>query len=1469
MASTLQARYARAKKVATTRLEEADRININQEFNDFHEASQNSINLNSLSMKLMDSFHNLQSLHHEWENLIEEMSNAGANEAQDEQEKLDEEIKNEKGFTYFYNQLTTAQTKLQQALQNGLTKQMQFFPTQEGGSTEKSTTGDVPADQQNTGTSEEVNPQQQARDDQDRDINIFDTPFNQTRPQPQENSFNIFDQQPRPQSQAGSFNIFGNQTRPLNFDPASKISYNPASKISKSPQNIFAPSPPPGIRPPITVSPNPLAQNFFQPVTTYQQLPKNQFVPQNQFVTQNSFIPQTNTGGTSMFNRNQFVPQINTTMPQQQGWNYQFAPTQMYQQPQHISFAVPKIPPPRFNGNGAKFRNFWQIYSLVHNNPNYSDAEKLAFLLSCLEGEAKQAFEGYDICDVNYQPVVDLLHKMYGQPNQILTALYQQYDEVPKANDSITSIASTINQMECYLRQLHALGINVEDMGLQQNYLKKLPNSFLLKACSTGMPLTFQGLRDTVIRQMQLEMQFKTSVPSKEKTQTNATSAAPVQKGKPSQNEFSKTEQRKSQQKKCIFCEGSDHRPAHCKKYATLEERKNCLKKRAICENCFKQHDSSKRCSPLNCFICKKWEHPTVLCSKSRLYQQKAPDSKTNAKIVTKAYAVKVDVQVSKRKEIAMPITQAKIYNPKNAHFEKVDILLDSASASTFINEKLAASLQLPIIKENILLEISRFGDSDNLQTESKVVIFHVEAENGEFIELDAYTIPTLTQALPKMDKDSNQKVMVLPEILIGNDHYGKIVLSEELANGFSKIPSRLGPIICGTGTFVHSFSTKVMKEEEDSKEIKGSHHEIPKFWDTENFASDNWQDDELVQHFCKTAKIIDGRIQIELPFAKDPATLPSNKLYATKCIESSLKRLAANPDYLMEYDSQINYLKDNLMVERIPDNERFLKGHYLSHHGVITPGKTTPLRVVFNCSGRMSKNSPCLNDFLDAGPPLMPKIVDVLLRYRMAKIIVMGDVQKAFLQIKVAPQHRQYLRFFWLKSAQEYLEKGFDPANIIAYQFGVVLFGCKISPFFMNIALMVLFDSMEDKKLGEELKVHTYADNGAIKAETEEEAIYKAQTTIDAFASVKMNFRGIMSNSDTVRKHFKVEPSIMSMLGLKWDPRADVLSINLTAAVNLLKLPVTKRSVTAEIGKKYDPLGFIAPVVLRYKIFLQKLWTSNLEWDKPLPPEMAEEWKEMLKEEIEFETPRFTGSPFKNSTTDIQGFVDASKGAYAVVIYLVHKDLDSDQQKVEFLICKTKVAPLKPISIPRIELLAALLGAKVLKYILQILPQLIGCKMYLWTDSSAVFYWLQTDKHLKTFVKNRVNIIKESNLIIRHVPTKDNPADVASRGCTMDELKNNNLWRNGPSWLTTSNWPSNIKFNPKIEIPEIINEVVCAVKATVTEPPELLYSAEKTSSWIKMVRVIGQCIKFGNLCRKKDKSGQLTAADIEKVLKI
>uniref|UniRef100_A0AC34G9R8 Reverse transcriptase domain-containing protein n=1 Tax=Panagrolaimus sp. ES5 TaxID=591445 RepID=A0AC34G9R8_9BILA len=464
-------------------------------------------------------------------------------------------------------------------------------------------------------------------------------------------------------------------------------------------------------------------------------------------------------------------------------------------------------------------------------------------------------------------------------------------------------------------------------------------------------------------------------------------------------------------------------------------------------------------------------------------------------------------------------------------------------------------------------------------------------------------------------------------------------------------------------------------------------------------------------------------------------------------------------------------------MAGEIPQEEKYLKGHYLSHHGVITPGKTTPLRVVFNCSGRMSKNSPSLNDYLEAGPPLMPKIVDVLLRYRMAKIIVMGDVQKAFLQIKVAPQHRQYLRFFWLKNVQEYLKSGFQPTNIKEYQFGVVIFGSKISPFFMNMALVVLFDSMEDKMLGEELKDHTYADNGAVTAETDEEAIYKAETTIAAFASVKMNFRGIMSNSDTVRKHFKVEPTQMSMLGLQWDPSTDILKMDLTAKPSLNSKAITKRVVTAEIGRKYDPLGFVAPVVLRYKTFLQKLWILNIGWDELLPPEMIEQWKLLMDEKISFETTRFNGSPFKNSSTEVHVFVDASMIAYAAVIYLLHKDLDSEAQKVEFLICKTKVTPLKPMSIPRLELSAALLGSKLINHVEKTLPKLIVCKKFLWTDSSAVFYWIQSEKQLKTFVKNRVNAIKEADVNIRHVPTKDNPADLASRGCSIDELKDKKLW--------------------------------------------------------------------------------------------
>uniref|UniRef100_A0AC34GH01 Peptidase aspartic putative domain-containing protein n=1 Tax=Panagrolaimus sp. ES5 TaxID=591445 RepID=A0AC34GH01_9BILA len=121
-------------------------------------------------------------------------------------------------------------------------------------------------------------------------------------------------------------------------------------------------------------------------------------------------------------------------------------------------------------------------------------------------------------------------------------------------------------------------------------------------------------------------------------------------------------------------------------------------------------------------------------------------------KATTKTYAVKVDVNVSQTKEIAMPITQANIHNPEKPKLQKVDILLDSASASTFINEKLAESLQLPVVKENILLEISTFGNSELQQTQSKVVIFQLEAEDGELIQMDAYTIPTLTQPLPKID---------------------------------------------------------------------------------------------------------------------------------------------------------------------------------------------------------------------------------------------------------------------------------------------------------------------------------------------------------------------------------------------------------------------------------------------------------------------------------------------------------------------------------------------------------------------------------------------------------------------------------------------------------------------------------------------------------------------------------------------
>ena len=754
-------------------------------------------------------------------------------------------------------------------------------------------------------------------------------------------------------------------------------------------------------------------------------------------------------------------------------------------------------------------------------------------------------------------------------------------------------------------------------------------------------------------------------------------------------------------------------------------------------------------------------------------------------------------------------------------------------------------------------LTVMTFGSHKKSPQSFGLARLNLVFRNGETTPIDLYTNPHVCEpvtcqpvsickenfghlaTLDLADPSDGSSPLNI-DILIGSDFYWEFVTGDTCRGptGPIAIDTKFGWVLSGPDT---SSTDSVMLITHSLCCVQNTtslEDRLNSFWELESFGVSG-ADLSIHDKFKDSVNFVDGRYEVKLPWREMHPTLPNNYSLCLKRLRGLLKRLRHNPDILQEYHSTIQDQLKRGIVEPVINQttDKLLKIHYLPHHAVVRHTKdTTKLRVVYDTSARSS--GPSLNDCLHAGPKFDQNIFDLLMRFRIHKVAITADVEKAFLMISVSEPDRDALRFLWVKNICA------DGPVITELRFTRIVFGASSSPFLLNATIQHHLEQYlrTDLDLVHKLRRSFYVDDFVTGAADEEQAHQLFVRSKEIMKSGGFNLRKFSSNSLSLqsRVHSTVDSNLeppsqsiciseedtytnllldsmqprlpaagmQKVLGVPWDAHTDSLVISFGELASLTRhLIPTKRNLVSLAGKFFDPLGFLSPFVVSFKILLQDLCKAKITWEEPLADSLLERWKKLsssLEDSQPFIVPRcyMHGITGEISSATLCGFADASSKAYAGVVYLVLETNSS--VSVKFLTSKTRVSPMKEQTIPRLELLAALLLGRLVTAVANSLESELGLSSpRCFTDSSVALFWIKgTTKTWKPFVQNRVEKIRElvPPSTWRHCSGRENPADLPSRGATLSELSSSILWREGPSWLLDSNFSSDIEIEPSPE---------------------------------------------------------------------
>ncbi|XP_047992726.1 uncharacterized protein LOC125231329 [Leguminivora glycinivorella] len=509
--------------------------------------------------------------------------------------------------------------------------------------------------------------------------------------------------------------------------------------------------------------------------------------------------------------------------------------------------------------------------------------------------------------------------------------------------------------------------------------------------------------------------------------------------------------------------------------------------------------------------------------------------------------------------------------------------------------------------------------------------------------------------------------------------------------------------------------------------------------------------------------------------------------------------------------------------------------------------------------------------------------LLGILLRFREWEFAVTADIQEMFLQIQLRREDRHSQLFIWRGSRRD--------VTPWTYQLNRVCFGNISSPFLAHSVRNRNATDNKDRYPDAVYDIHNnhYMDDYVASYETERELISTATQVRLAHAEASFRLRSYASNSELLMRNIDPEeratgPSHLgekqqTVLGMTWDPETDTLGYN----TKMLRVPddvkryersPTKRELLSAVMSVYDPLGLIAQYMISAKIIFQRVWTKGTDWDERLPAEEAEDffrWLRALSDVSALRIPRRYATPTGAARRELHIFSDASTEAYSAAAYWRVSN-DEEETQVSLAIAKSRVCPLKVMTVPRLELTAAVVGVRLAETILREQRYPVT-KVTYWTDSMVVLGWVRDDaRNYRPYVSHRLAEIAEKTDrdAWRYVPTAQNPADRATRCQPAQSVRIEDEWYEGPRFLygPETSWPSHTS-NRTDDLPERkarpSTETSLAIISAKPDPSSVLPDVRRFSSYDRLLNATANVLLFIEKMRTKNKALQLQVRHLRK----